>query len=109
MRRKRQAAGAEIDGEALLSDVRSTDAEVRGEAVRSLCPCHVGWTAFERYVGVVLRAFGDSSRTVRAHALHVLTDAARMQLKEEFEYQLQEAESGCAASVRRVSDLKRGC
>lgn len=81
-----------MDSESLLSEVQSADETVRAEAVRSLCPCHVGWTAFEQHVGVVLRALGDSSRTVRVHALHVFTDAARMQLNEEFEYHFQEAE-----------------
>ncbi|HEV2704795.1 MAG TPA: hypothetical protein VGV59_02665 [Pyrinomonadaceae bacterium] len=82
----------EADSERLLSEAQSADESVRGEAVRSLCPCHAGWTAFEQHVGVVLKALGDSSRVVRAHALHVFMDAARMQVTEEFEYQLQEAE-----------------
>lgn len=92
MGRKRHTICAEMDREAFISDVQSTDEVVRGDAVRSLCPCRVGWTAFEREVGVVLKAMSDSSRIVRAHALHVFTDAARMQADEEFEYRLQEME-----------------
>jgi hypothetical protein len=73
-------------------DMRSPDDEVRGDAVRGLCPCHAGWEVFESHVGEVLRALRDGSREVRAHALHVFDDAARMQHTCEFEYDLQEAE-----------------
>lgn len=64
--------------ERLLPDLRSPDEEARGEAVRALCPCHAGWEAFEAHVGDVLRMLRDPSRAVRAHALHVFQDAARM-------------------------------
>ncbi|HEX8500364.1 MAG TPA: hypothetical protein VF659_07235 [Pyrinomonadaceae bacterium] len=74
------------------SDLRSPDEEVRGDAVRSLCPCHAGWEVFESHVGEVLGAFKDPSRGVRAHALHVFDDAARMRHAEEREYYVQAAE-----------------
>jgi len=73
-------------------EIGSPDAEVRGSAVRGLCPCHAGWEVFESHVGDVLRAFRDSSRGVRAGALHVFEDAARMQHACEFEHDVQEAE-----------------
>jgi hypothetical protein len=92
MRRKKQAACPVIDDERFALDMQSADEAVRGEAVRSLCPCHAGWEAFERRVGDVLRALRDRSRGVRAHALHVFDDAARMQHDGELDYDLQEAE-----------------
>ncbi|HEV3469180.1 MAG TPA: hypothetical protein VG148_07655 [Pyrinomonadaceae bacterium] len=97
MGRKKHEADPLMDDERLLADVRSPDGEVRGEAVRSLCPCHAGWEAFERHVAVVLRATRDRDRAVRAHALHVFEDAARMQLRGELDYRLHEV----AEMVRR--------
>jgi hypothetical protein len=76
----------------LLPDLQSPDEEVRGAAVRGFCPCHAGWEAFEGHVGDVLRMSRDPSRGVRAHALHVFEDAARMQHAAEFEYDIREAE-----------------
>ena len=92
MGRKKHAACAGVDEERLNSGMRSPDAAVRGDAVRSLCPCHVGWEAFEHHVGDVLGAFRDSSRDVRAQALHVFEDAARMRHADELEYYVQAAE-----------------
>ena len=76
----------------LLPDLQSPDGGARGEAVRALCPCHAGWEAFEGHVRDVLRATRDCDRSVRAHALHVFEDAARMRHAEEIEYYIQEAE-----------------
>ena len=74
------------DFERLLPDLRSSDEEARGNAVRGLCPCHVGWDSFEDHVGDVLKMLRDPSRDVRAQALHVFDDAARMQSAEELNY-----------------------
>ena len=91
MGRKKHPACPAIDGERLLRDMQSPDETVRGKTVRGLCPCHAGWEAFERHVSLVLRAIGDRSRGVRAQALHVFHDAARMQLTDELDDRLQEA------------------
>lgn len=74
------------DIERLLRDLKSSDEEARGDAVRGLCPCHAGWDAFEQQVGVVLRSLKDCSREVRAQALHVVEDAARMQIAADLSY-----------------------
>jgi hypothetical protein len=34
--------------ERLVPNLQSPDEVVRGDAVRSLCPCHAGWEAFEQ-------------------------------------------------------------
>src|SRR5918997_1013385 len=79
MRRKKHAAAcAAVDVEQVLADMHSPDEEVRGRAVRELCPCHAGWETFEQHVGAVSRLTRDGSRAVRAHALHVFQDAAEM-------------------------------
>ena len=89
---KKRARWGAPDIESLLPRLQSHDEEARGDAVRSLCPCHAGWDVFEGHVGRVLRMLRDPSRGVRAHALHVFEDAARMQHADEFEYDIQEAE-----------------
>ena len=92
MASKEQVARDAVDDGRFASALGSPDEEVRGEAVRSLCPCHAGWEVFESRVGDVLRALGDRSRGVRAQALHVFEDAARMRHADELEYYVQEAE-----------------
>jgi hypothetical protein len=80
------------DVESRLPDLQSPDEEARGEAVRALCPCHAGWEAVEAHVGEVLRMLRDPSRTVRAHALHVFEDAARMCSTADLSYYKEEGE-----------------
>src|ERR1044072_8280218 len=74
------------------SCIGSPEEEERSGAVRGLCPCYVGWEVFEGHVGEVLRALKDRSHDVRAGALHVLVDAARMQHVGEIDYDVREAE-----------------
>src|SRR5215207_837340 len=78
--------------ESLLPDLQSPDEEARGGAVRALCPCHAGWEAFEAHVGEVLRLLRDPSRAVRAHALHVFEDAARMCSAADLDYYREDGE-----------------
>ena len=92
MSRKKQDAAQKFDEGRYASRVCSPDEEERGDAVRGLCPCHAGWEAFESHVGDVLRALRDRSREVRAQALHVFGDAARMQHAAEAVYDAQEFE-----------------
>lgn len=119
MGRKKEIECGAADAGRLLAELRSPDEAVRADAVRSLCPCHAGWEVFERHVGVVMRALRDESRGVRAHALHVFEDAARMQGSEEFGYYVEEAAerlrkkrasrfrpAETAAEARRVSELR---
>jgi hypothetical protein len=106
MASKRRDACPPVDAERLALDMRSPDGAVRGEAVRSLCPCHAGWEVFEGHVGEVLRALRDDDRSVRAHALHVFEDAARMAHVGEAEYYLREVEE--AARRKRASRFRPG-
>ena len=98
MRKKRKsaahlkAAAQAFDEGRYASRMCSPEEEERGDAVRSLCPCHVGWEVFEGHVGEVLHALKDRSRGVRAQALHVFEDAARMQHVSEIDFYVQEAE-----------------
>ena len=106
VRKKRLAAAQAFDEGRYASRLRSPDEEVRGDAVRSLCPCHVGWEAFECHVVEVLRALKDRSRGVRAQALHVLEDAAKLHHAGEMEYYFQESEE--LLRRRRASSFRPG-
>ena len=92
MRKKKRAACVAVDPERLLSDLQSPDEAVRAKAVRSLCPCHAGWGAFEQLIGVVSRLTQDSSPAVRAHALHVYEDAVKIQSLEDSAHRLEAVE-----------------
>jgi hypothetical protein len=74
-------------------DSQSADESVRGDGVRGLCPCHAGWEVFEQNVSVVFRRLRDRSRVVRAHALHVIEDAARMQVMDDLQYYIAPGEN----------------
>jgi hypothetical protein len=89
---KKRAGWATPNTERLVRDLQSLDEVVRGDAVRSLCPCHAGWEGFEQHVSIVFRSLRDRSRVVRAHALHVFEDAARMQGAEDLRYYLEPGE-----------------
>ena len=80
------------DVESCLPDLKSPDEEARGMAVRAFCPCHAGWEPFEAHVGEVLRAMRDPSRFVRAGALHVFHDAAKMHREADLAYYEGEGE-----------------
>jgi hypothetical protein len=92
MRKKKRAACVAVDPEQLLSELQSPDETVRAKAVRSLCPCHAGWGAFEQLIGVVSRLTRDSSPAVRAHALHVYEDAVKIQSLEDSAHRLEAVE-----------------
>lgn len=98
---KKRARWATSNIERLLPDVQSSDEEVRGDAVRALCPCHAGWQVFEQHVGIVFRSLRDRSHVVRAHALHVFEDAAHMQSAADLSYHLE-------AGEERIGE-KRAC
>ena len=89
---KKRARWARPDSSSLEADLQVSDEARRGDAVRSLCPCHAGWEAFEQHVSVLFRSLRDRSPVVRAHALHVFEDAARMQSSEDLCYSLEPEE-----------------
>ena len=90
MRRKKKCT--DVDRELLLSNLQSPDEVVRGKAVGSLCPCNHNWEVFEQHVNLVSQLTRDSSRAVRAVALHVLDDAALIQSIGDAEYRFQSVE-----------------
>jgi hypothetical protein len=92
MRKKKRAACVAVDPERLSSELQSPDETVRAKTVRSLCPCHAGWGAFERLIGDVSRLTQDNSPAVRAHALHVYEDAVKMQSLEDSAHRLEAVE-----------------
>lgn len=89
---KKRARWARPDIRQLVADLQVTDDAVRGDTVRSLCPCHVGWDVFEQHVGALSRFLRDKNRVVRRQALHVFEDAVRMQLAEDLFYCVEPGE-----------------
>jgi len=89
---KKRARWATSNIERRLPDLQSPDEVVRGDVARALCPCHADWEVFEQHVGLVFRLLRDPSHVVRAHALHVFEDAARMTLAEDLRYHLEAGE-----------------
>jgi hypothetical protein len=82
------------EAESRLPDPRSPDEEASGHGVGAFCPCHAGWEVFESHVGEVMRAMRDPSRAVRAGALHVFMDAAKMQREADLGHYRADEEDG---------------
>ena len=89
---KKRSRWASSNIERRLPDMQSPDEVVRGDVARGLCPCHAGWEVFEQHVSLAFRLLRDPSHVVRAHALHVFEDAARMMLAEDLRYHLEAGE-----------------
>ena len=90
MRRKEKRA--DVDRELLLSDLQSSDELARARALGCLCPCRNDWELFEQHVSIVSQLTKDSCPAIRAGALHILLDAARIQSIEDAEYRFQSVE-----------------
>src|SRR5687767_15723861 len=97
---KRTARWARPDIKDLVAGMREPGDGVPGDSVRSLCPCHAGWEVFEQNVRVVLRHLKDPDRLVRADALHVFEDAARMQISEDLSNTLGAGERRLGENAR---------
>ena len=76
----------------LLADLESPDEEVRTRALGSLCPCRSEWELFEQHVKSISRLKKNGSREIRLQALHMLSDAARLQSLADAEYRFQSVE-----------------
>jgi hypothetical protein len=98
---KKQRRWARPEVNDVVADLHVSAEVRRGDAVRSFCPCHAGWEVFEQHISEVLHSLKDGSRVVRAHALHVFDDAARMQSRDDLRYSLEAGE--------KKLDEKRAC
>jgi hypothetical protein len=78
-RQPERARAAEIDPERLMAELCAPDEATRAKAVRSVCPCRLGWETFQETMDTLKERAKDSSPHVRAQALHVFEDAYRMQ------------------------------
>ena len=90
---KKMASWPRPDINDLVGRNRVPGDSIPGDAVRSFCPCHAGWELFEQNVVAVLRHLRDPDRRVRADALHVFEDAARMQLAADLKYSVEPGET----------------
>jgi hypothetical protein len=81
-RQPERAQAAAVDPEQLLADLRASDEATRAKAVRSVCPCRLGWETFQETMDTLKERAKDASPHVRAQALHVFEDAYGMQARE---------------------------
>lgn len=79
----------------------AADPNERGRAVRSCCPCRVGWEAYEANRERVERLCKDDDPTVRFNALHVRDDAV---LAEALTERHERRRSAAADRSRREAD-----
>jgi hypothetical protein len=103
MARKKKTV--DVDRELLLSDLQSSDELLRARGLGLLCPCRNDWELFEQHVAIVSKLTKDSCPEIRAHALHILRDAALIQSIGDAEYRFQ-----CVEEVLRKkrAPLSRG-
>lgn len=80
-KKERLRTARDVDLERVLAGLHSPDEVIRAQAVRSLCPCRVGYAIYECYAGEVKRLQKDPSELVRKAALHVEEDAFRLEQK----------------------------
>lgn len=59
----------------ILADLHSSDEVVRARAVRAVCPCRLGWNAFEQCMQIVHWLQKDPSPLVRGAAQHVIEES----------------------------------
>lgn len=62
-----------------VESLAAADPRERGRAVRSCCPCRVGWESYEANRDDVERLCKDEDSTVQFNALHVRGDALLME------------------------------
>ena len=72
----------EAEIQRIIADYQSDDASIRARALRSSCPCHVSWEAYERLRKPALRLRKDPDPAVRAIAHHLEDDARELQAME---------------------------
>ena len=65
-----------------MADLRAPDEATRAKAVRSVCPCRLGWETFQDTMDTLKERVKDASPHVRAQALHVFEDAYSIQARE---------------------------
>src|SRR5204863_2995624 len=68
----------EINLEQIIADMSAADEAARLKAVRTVCPCRMGWDGFQRCMEIVQRLQKDPSPAVRRAAMHVFEDAYEM-------------------------------
>jgi hypothetical protein len=92
----------------LLSDLQLPDERVRAKALGSLCPCRNDWELFEQHVNSISQLTKDSCPEIRAHALHILADAALLQSIGDAEYRFQTVEDMLRKKRAALSRGKEG-
>ena len=99
--RRAQPKLPDVDG------LHADDAEARARAVRSLCPCRVGWASYEEHARELERLVKDDDPEVRKIALHIREDAAILEVRADRAERAAEAEERRQARERQRSSRRR--
>src|SRR5881396_37175 len=91
----------EVDLEQIIAKMGSADEAARLKAVRTVCPCRMGWDGFQRCMEIVQRLNKDPSPAVRRAAMHVFEDAHEMD-SSGLQTSRQEVTNEMAATRRRM-------
>jgi hypothetical protein len=100
---RKRSKYADAVRELLVVELQSPDELVRNDALGSLCPCRNDWDLFEQHVKDIYRLTRHPSHLVRARALHMLSDATRLQSIDDAEYRFQSVEDALRKKRRRLS------
>jgi hypothetical protein len=106
-RKPDRAQAGQPDLHGIIAKVHSTDEATRAQAVRSLCPCRIGWDGFQQGIDVVARMQKDRSPEVRRQALHVFEDAYGMQAMENRKAEREVDEAGRSDAAERARQVGR--
>jgi hypothetical protein len=85
----------------IMTDLESSDEDVRANALREVCPCRMSWEIFEQLRKPALRLRKDPSPLVRKLADHVEEDAREVaELEALYEREMEKEDAGRDYSTR---------
>lgn len=88
-------------------DLESSDEDVRADALREVCPCHMSWEIFEQLRKPALRLRNDPSPLVRKIADHIEEDTRHVFALEALRERELEREEAVQDHSRRSKHVRR--
>ena len=95
------------DPELLADGLRSVDPAMRLKTLRSVCPCRMGWEAFNACRPLVEALQKDRDPAIRRVAQHVMADALQMK-NEGVATTSHQVRNDMAARKQRLRGLRNG-
>jgi hypothetical protein len=94
------------DPRQLAAGLSSTDPAARLKTLRSICPCRMGWQAFDACRPLVQALRKDADPEIRRVAQHVMADAFQMKSEGQATSRAQ-VSNDMAARKQRMRGLRR--